>query len=210
MVLGIRHRPIGAPHLRAAPPAGCGLGWGNQTAPSAPSRDSDRAPCGGATSSAEGTGPNDAYILALGQDLCDSLEHCNHRVPGRRSSDLDLPNRPKPGQVVPRDRLVAMHAPLGEVERPGAVEFIRAMLPPGMPQILAPVASGRSLLDNIEERGLFPTPKVRWCTSSLKRGPIKRELREYLKAHPRFGDRIVSAMGIRAKESPARARNSKN
>ena len=86
--------------------------------------------------------------------------------------------------------------------------IIRATLPPGMPLILAPVASGKTLLDSIEERGRFPSPNVRWCTSSLKRGPIERELRRYLKANPRFGGRIVSAMGMRAGESPARVRGS--
>ena len=109
-------------------------------------------------------------------------------------------------RIVPRDRLVAIHAPLAEVEWPNTVQFIRATLPLGMPLILAPVASGKTLLDIIEERGRFPSPKVRWCTSSMKRGPIERELRRYLKANPRFGGRIVSAMGMRAEESPARAR----
>ncbi len=109
-------------------------------------------------------------------------------------------------RIVPRDRLVAVHAPLGEVEWPGTIEHIRATLPPGMLLILAPVASGKTLLDSIEERGRFPSPNVRWCTSSLKRGPIERELRRYLKANPRFGGRVVSAMGMRAEESPARAR----
>ncbi len=109
-------------------------------------------------------------------------------------------------RIVPRDRLVAVHAPLDEVEWPGTIEHIRATLPPGMPLILAPVASGKTLLDSIEERGRFPSPKVRWCTSSLKRGPIERELRRYLKANPRFGGMIVSAMGMRAEESPTRAR----
>ena len=82
---------------------------------------------------------------------------------------------------------------------------IRATLPAGVPLILAPVTSGKTLLHSIEERGRFPSPAVRWCTSSLKRGPIERELRRYLKAHPRFGGRIVSAMGMRAEESAARA-----
>ena len=109
-------------------------------------------------------------------------------------------------RIVLRDRLVAVHAPLGEVEWPGTVDHIRATLPAGVPLILAPVASGKTLLHSIEERGRFPSPAVRWCTSSLKRGPIERELRRYLKAHPRFGGRIVSAMGMRAEESAARAR----
>ena len=98
-------------------------------------------------------------------------------------------------RIVLPGRLVAVHAPLGEVEWPGTVEHIRATLPAGVPLILAPVTSGKTLLHSIEERGRFPSPAVRWCTSSLKRGPIERELRRYLKAHPRFGGRI----GIRPK-----------
>ena len=109
-------------------------------------------------------------------------------------------------RIVPHDRMIAVHAPLGEVEWPGTVDFIRATLPPGIPLILAPVASGKSLLDSIEERGRFPSAKVRWCTSSTKRGPIQRELRRYLSANPRFGGQLVNAMGMRAEESPARAR----
>ncbi|MDE0523946.1 MAG: phosphoadenosine phosphosulfate reductase family protein [Boseongicola sp.] len=109
-------------------------------------------------------------------------------------------------RIVPRDQLVAVHAPLGEVEWPQTIEHIQATLPDGVPLILAHVTSGKTLLDSIEDRGRFPSPAVRWCTSSTKRGPIERELRRYLKAHPRFGGRIVSAMGMRAEESPARAR----
>ena len=109
-------------------------------------------------------------------------------------------------RIVPRDQIVAVHAPLVDVEWPGTVDFIRATLPLRMPLILAPVASGKTLLDSIEERGRFPSPKVRWCTSSTKRGPIERELRRFLKANPRFGGRMVNAMGMRAEESPARAR----
>ena len=74
-----------------------------------------------------------------------------------------------------------------------------------MPLILAPVTSGKSLLDSIEERGRFPSASVRWCTSSTKRGPIERELRRYVKAYPQFGGRLVNAMGMCAEESAARA-----
>ena len=107
--------------------------------------------------------------------------------------------------VVPHDQIVAVHAPLGEVEWPGTIEHIERTLPDRVPLILAPVTSGKSLLDSIEERGRFPSPSVRWCTSSLKRGPIERELRHYLKAHSQFGGRLVNAMGMRADESAARA-----
>ena len=109
-------------------------------------------------------------------------------------------------RVVPRDQLVAVHAPLGEVEWPGTVEHIEATLPKGVPLILAPVASGKTLLERVEERRMWPSNSTRWCTSDFKTGPIERELRRYLKANPGFGGRLVNAMGVRADESAARAR----
>ena len=109
-------------------------------------------------------------------------------------------------RIVPRERLLVVHAPLGEVEWPGTVEHIEVTIPRGVPLILAPVASGKTLLEGIEERGRFPDAARRYCTAGWKRGPIERELRRYLKAHPPFGGRIVSAMGMRAAESPARAK----
>ena len=109
-------------------------------------------------------------------------------------------------RIVPHAQLVAVHAPLGEVEWPGTVEHIEATQPAGVPLIFAPVASGKSLLDRVVERGKFPGIRQRWCTAEHKRGPIERELRRYLKAHPRFGGRLVNCLGIRRDESAARAR----
>ena len=87
-------------------------------------------------------------------------------------------------RIVPRDRLVAVHAPLGEVEWLGTVRHVEATLPAGVPLILAPASSGKSLLDRVEERGKFPGIRQRYCTGNFKRTPIERELRRYLKAHP--------------------------
>ncbi len=109
-------------------------------------------------------------------------------------------------RTVPRDQLVVVHAPLGEVEWPGTVEHIENTIPAGVPLIFARVASGKSLLERVEERGMFPSPRMRFCTSDFKVSPIERELRRYLKAHPRFGGRIVSAIGIRRDESSARSK----
>ena len=109
-------------------------------------------------------------------------------------------------RIVPREHMVAVHAPLAEVEWPGTIPHIENTLPDGVPLILAPVTSGKSLLDSIEERGRFPSASIRWCTSSQKRGPIERELRHYLRSHPQFGGRLVNAMGMRAEESAARAK----
>ncbi len=109
-------------------------------------------------------------------------------------------------RLVPPGQLLAVHAPLGDIEWPGTMEHIEATMPSGLRLIVAPIASGKTLLEAIEERGKFPDSARRYCTAGWKRGPIERELRRYLKAHPRYGGRIVNAMGMRADESPARAK----
>ena len=109
-------------------------------------------------------------------------------------------------RIVPLDQLLVVHAPLGDVEWPHTVRHIEDTIPPGVPLILARTASGKSLLERIEERGRFPSSSARFCTSDTKRGPIERELRHFLKAHPRFGNVVINAMGMRAEESPARSK----
>ncbi len=109
-------------------------------------------------------------------------------------------------RTVPRDQLLVVHAPLGEVEWPGTIEHIENTIPADVPLILARTASGKSLLERVEERGKFPGIGVRFCTSDMKVSPIERELRRYLKARTRFAGRIVSAIGIRRDESSARSK----
>lgn len=53
----------------------------------------------------------------------------------------------------------------------------------------------------VERRGKFPSPAQRQCTSDLKRGPIQTWIRNNVT------DRVVvNCMGLRAEESPARAK----
>ncbi len=105
--------------------------------------------------------------------------------------------------LVPPDQLVVVHALLGCVEWPGTLVHIRATIGEA-PLILA--RAKEDLLAMVRRRGFWPTPAIRNCTSDKERGPIKRELRRYLKANPRFGGRIISCMGLRADESRDRAR----
>ena len=109
-------------------------------------------------------------------------------------------------RIVPLEQLLIVHAPLGEVEWPGTVNFIESTIPAGVPFILAPIASGKSLLETVEQRGRWPSPKARYCTAGHKRGPIERELRRHLRAHPHFEGRLVNAMGLRRDESRERAK----
>lgn len=104
---------------------------------------------------------------------------------------------------VPDSQIVLVHADLGEVEWPGNIEHIRDTAG-DLPLIIA--RSRKTFFEMVEHRQMFPSPGQRQCTSDLKRGPIQRELRRYLKANPQFGGRIVNCMGMRAQESAARAK----
>lgn len=105
--------------------------------------------------------------------------------------------------IVPRDQIVLIHADLGDVEWEGAQEHIEATAG-GLPLIVARAKS--TWWDMVERRQKFPSPQQRQCTSDLKRGPIERELRRYLRANPRFRGQLVNCMGMRAAESPGRAK----
>lgn len=108
--------------------------------------------------------------------------------------------------LVPTDQLLVVHAPLGHVEWPGTIEHIQATIPAGVPLVLAPLASGKSLLDRVRDRGMFPDPGRRWCTSDFKRTPIEREIRRWLKVHPQHNGLVVHCMGLRGEESCSRAK----
>lgn len=120
---------------------------------------------------------------------------------------LDTVCRLADEQGVPRARIVAVHADLGRVEWEGTPElaekqaecydlrFIKVSRPQG------------DLLDHIESRGKFPSSAARYCTSDHKRGQVDKVftqlVRELDLGRPA---RILHCMGIRAQESPARAK----
>ena len=108
-------------------------------------------------------------------------------------------------RVVPAEQLVFLHAPLGDIEWPGTIDHIEATIPRHVPLIHARIASGKTLLEKVADRGKWPDPARRWCTSELKRNPIEREIRRYLRDHPEYRGLLVNIMGHRAAESRARA-----
>ena len=138
------------------------------------------------------------------QDLIErgALVAVNHSG-GKDSQSMTVPLL----QLVPREQLIVVHAPWARWSGPApSYAHIENTIPPGVPLIMAPVASGKTLLERVEERGMWPSKSVSWCTSDAKRGPIERELRRYLKANPRFEGRLVNALGLRRDESRERAR----
>lgn len=58
----------------------------------------------------------------------------------------------------------------------------------------------RTYLEMVEQRGMFPSPQFRQCTSDLKRGPIDK----FIRSLPHKV--IVNCIGIRSEESNPRSR----
>jgi 3'-phosphoadenosine 5'-phosphosulfate sulfotransferase (PAPS reductase)/FAD synthetase len=108
-----------------------------------------------------------------------------------------------------RDRLVVAHADLGRVEWPGTRELAEEQAQHyGLTFIVVSRPQG-DLLDHIAQRGKFPSPSVRFCTSDHKRGPIMRVFTHLTGLSRQSGNvccRILNCLGMRAEESPARAR----
>jgi len=108
------------------------------------------------------------------------------------------------------DRVVVGHSDLGRVEWPGTRELARRQAERyGLPFFVVS-ARGFDLLGRVEKRGMWPGPQQRWCTSDLKRGPLRRLMTHLVREHrERSGGkrvRLLNVMGLRAEESPARAR----
>lgn len=107
--------------------------------------------------------------------------------------------------IVPADQLVLVHADLGRVEWAGAVAHIKATTN-GEP--LHTCCARRDLLEMVAERGMFPSPEQRQCTSDLKRGPITKVIRHLTYARKAAGHPdwhlVVNCVGLRAEESSKR------
>lgn len=112
--------------------------------------------------------------------------------------------------LVPRSQLLVVHASLGEVEWEGALELAeRQACDAGVPFLVA--RAEKSFLEMVETRfaarpGVpsWPSAAYRQCTSDLKRGPIERVVRGYMRE--RGLSLVVNCTGIRAAESTPRAK----
>ncbi|MBG17158.1 MAG: phosphoadenosine phosphosulfate reductase [Euryarchaeota archaeon] len=109
--------------------------------------------------------------------------------------------------LVPADQIEVVHADLGEfVEWGGVQDHIRNNIDTELHIAKAIYKDGskKELLDMIEKRQMFPSAAQRYCTSDLKRGPCEKVIRRL--ANERDTKLIISCMGFRAEESPARAK----
>jgi hypothetical protein len=92
---------------------------------------------------------------------------CNHSG-GKDSQAMYLYLR----LIIPASKLVVIYSHLDQVEWEGTEEHIWKTIDPAHRFFL--VQARRGLLQMIEERGMFPSPANRQCTSDPKRGPINK------------------------------------
>lgn len=102
-------------------------------------------------------------------------------------------------KMIPLNQLVLVHAHLPEVEWEGSVEHITANAM-GIPVRVC--QSGKTFIEMVEHRGMFPSPQQRQCTSDLKRAPIEKLVRQISKETGNL--LIVNCMGMRSEESDSR------
>lgn len=102
-----------------------------------------------------------------------------------------------------KGRVVLVHATFPE-EWPLTVEVVRAQAAQlGLP--VEVVERGEGLLDYVLRRRMWPDAKRRYCTSEFKRAPVDKLLTRLAPGLDRPA-RVLNVMGIRAQESPARAK----
>ena len=105
----------------------------------------------------------------------------------------------------------AVHADLGDVDWPHTVEL--AARHAARYDVPFTVVSRRQddLLGMVEQRGMWPSSNARYCTSALKRTPVRTLMTELVARERQRGGvrdpvRVLHVMGMRAEESRSRAR----
>lgn len=113
-------------------------------------------------------------------------------------------------QVDALDRIVVLHCDLGRVEWKGTRDL--ASLHARQLGLRFEVRSREKekgdLLDQIEERGMFPSADVRYCTAYHKREIARALIRKFDALYSRHWRRgvVLDCLGIRAAESSKRSR----
>lgn len=112
---------------------------------------------------------------------------------------------------VPADQILVVHAELPEADWPGLRDHIEATVPAGIE--IRYCRATRTLLEKVALRHetrpdapCWPGAGPRWCTSDLKRDPIAKTVRGWLKEHPDHSKVVVHCEGIRAQESSQRSK----
>ena len=102
--------------------------------------------------------------------------------------------------IVPADQLLVLHADLAEVEWKGTLEH--AKKDAGNLPFRVCKSETKTFLSMVEKRGMFPDPQRRQCTSDLKRGPMEKAIRHYLKAIEAAGTDAAPTVIAKMKATP--------
>lgn len=109
---------------------------------------------------------------------------------------------------VARSRIIVVHADLGRVEWPGTRELAAEHAEHyGLAFEVVRNRNWGDLLERIESRGKWPDRGNRYCTSEFKTGQVSRVMTRLARETPTNGRaRILNVLGLRAEESPERAK----
>lgn len=107
-----------------------------------------------------------------------------------------------------RDGIIVAHADLGRVEWEGTKELCQEQAEYYGLAFQAIARPQGDLLFHVQQRGMWPSPQQRYCTSDHKRGQIAKIITRLDRAYRELYDvkttRVLNCMGLRAEESPAR------
>lgn len=105
------------------------------------------------------------------------------------------------------DRLVVVHADLGEVEWEGTADLAAKQAAAYGIRFEIVRREQGTLLEQVEARRMWPSARARYCTSDQKRAPVRklitRLVAELALDRPA---KVLNCLGMRAAESCARAR----
>lgn len=112
-----------------------------------------------------------------------------------------------------RSKFVVVHADLGRVEWEGVRDLAAEQAAHYGLRFEVVSRPQGDLLDQIEDRGMFPSSTARYCTSDQKTGQVTKLMTRLVTEHVDAGHdltvrpvRILNCLGMRAQESPARAK----
>lgn len=113
-------------------------------------------------------------------------------------------------ELVPVEQILVVHADLKGAEWEGTFEHVLEDCKDRIPRDrILRVEGNKTFETMVLWRGFWPSPSYRQCTSDLKRGPLERDIRRWLKPRMKAGTEngiVVNCMGLRAGESPNRAK----
>jgi len=105
------------------------------------------------------------------------------------------------------DRITVVHADLGRAEWSKTKELAAEQAAHYGARFEVVSRPQGDLLDHIQERGMFPSSSARYCTSDHKRGQVSKVMTMLVDERNSYRPiKILSCMGLRAEESPNRAK----